>query len=73
MVAEGLRGPLCWATLVHIGSARIESAPARASPTEEELAAAKVWQRRDGLTLPQTATDTECEAAEAEAPDNHDY
>ena len=46
MVAEGLSGPLCWAaSLVHPGtSARIESAPAPASPTEEELAAAKAWQ-----------------------------
>ena len=43
MVAEGVTGPLCWAVslhqyndLVHIGSA-----PAPASPTEEDLAAAK--------------------------------
>ena len=54
MQAEGLRGPLCWA--VSMGgrcSARIESAPAPASPTGEELAAAKAWQR------------AECEPAEA--------
>jgi hypothetical protein len=44
---------------------RIESAPAPASPTEEQLAAAKAWQRRDLLDLPQTATDAECAAAEA--------
>ena len=43
MVAEGLRGPLCWAvSMFDEGySVRIESAPAPASPTEEELAAAK--------------------------------
>ena len=45
MQAEGLGGPLCWA--VSLGeqgdSARIESAPAPASPTEEELAAEKMW------------------------------
>ena len=42
MQEEGLSGPLCWAvSMVRIGhSARIESAPAPASPTEEELAAA---------------------------------
>ena len=46
MQAEGLRGPLCWAAaLLDTGeSVRIESAPAPASPTEEELAAAKAWQ-----------------------------
>ena len=50
MVAEGLSGPLCWAveaidpTGGRGESARIESAPAPASPTAEELAAAKVWQ-----------------------------
>ena len=66
MVAEGLSGPLCWAaSLGQHRSARIESAPAPASPTEEELAAAKAWQRRDTLRLPQTATDAECAAAEA--------
>ena len=47
MVAEGLSGPLCWA--VSLGapsrSARIESAPAPASPTEEELAPAMAWQQ----------------------------
>ena len=46
MVAEGLSGPLCWA--VSLGapsrSTRIESAPAPASPTEEELVSAKAWQ-----------------------------
>ena len=45
MVAEGLRGPLCWAVeLVSGNSVRIESAVAPASPTEEELVAAKAWQ-----------------------------
>ena len=43
MQSEGLSGPLCWA--VSLGgrgeSARIESAAAPASPTEEELVAAK--------------------------------
>jgi hypothetical protein len=46
MQAEGLSGPLCWA-VSFIGqgdSARIESTPAPASPTEEELAAARAWQ-----------------------------
>ena len=42
MQAEGLSGPLCWA--VEMGGqgtrARIESAPAPTSPTEEELAKA---------------------------------
>ena len=68
MQAEGLSGPLCWAvSLGYNGnSARFESAPAPASPTEEELAAAKAWQRRDSLRLPQTVTDAECEAAEAQ-------
>ena len=44
--AEGLSGPLCWAvSMYHPGnSARIESAPAPASPTEEDLAVAKTWQ-----------------------------
>ena len=46
-------------------SARIESARALASPMGEELAAAKAWQRRSELGLPPTATDAECEAAEA--------
>ena len=42
MVAEGLSGPVCWATsLFHGCRARIESAPAPPSPTAEELAAAK--------------------------------
>ena len=46
MVAEGLSGEYCWAVeLYHAdNSARIESAPAPASPTEEELTAAKAWQ-----------------------------
>ena len=48
MVAEGLSGPLCWAVEMyyHGNSARIESAPAPASPTEEELelVTAKAWQ-----------------------------
>ena len=43
----------------------IESASAPPSPTEEELGAAKAWQRRKGLNLPPTATDAECEAVEA--------
>jgi hypothetical protein len=51
--------------------ARIESAPAPASPTAEELAAAKAWQRRHLLGLPQTATDAECAAEEA-APQQAD-
>ena len=45
-------------------SVHIESAAVPVSPTEEELAAAKAWQRRSLLHLPQTATDAECEAAE---------
>ena len=45
MQAEGLTGPLCWGvSLGRNGSARI-AAPAPASPTEEELAAAKAWQK----------------------------
>ena len=79
MVAEGLTGPLCWAVSMSElydtpagASARIESAPAPASPTEEELAAAKAWQRRRSLGLPQTATDAECAAAEAEAAEGSD-
>jgi len=45
MQAEGLSGPLCWSALLYGegASARIESAPAPSSPTEEELAAAKAW------------------------------
>ena len=45
MVSEGLSGPLSWAAELYKegSSARIESAPAPASPTEEELAAAKAW------------------------------
>ena len=43
MVAEGLSGPLCWAVSLYELSVRIESAPVPASPTEEELAAAKAW------------------------------
>ena len=75
MVAEGLTGPLCWAAggAEEPHSARIESAPAPASPTEEELAAAAAWQRRDRLDLPQTATDAECAAAEAAPQQQDDY
>ena len=48
MQAEGLSAPLCWAVSLAQGStARIESAEAPASPTEEELAAAKAWQDPD--------------------------
>jgi hypothetical protein len=80
MQAEGLRGPLCWAVelsgfnMFAAASARIESAPAPASPTEEELVTAKAAaqaaqeairrQRREGLGLPHTATDAECDAAD---------
>ena len=44
LIAEGLRGPLCWAVSIFVedDSVRIESAPAPA--TEEELAAAKARQ-----------------------------
>ena len=76
MKAEGRTGPLCWAARVGSrgDSARIESAPAPPSPTEAELAAAKAWElaaaqawdRRNGLDLPVTATDAECEYAEAQ-------
>ena len=47
MVAEGLRRPLCCAVSIYEqgNSARIESAPAPASPTEEELAPAMAWQQ----------------------------
>jgi hypothetical protein len=46
MVAEGLVGPLAWAAEVRNAgrSARIESAPAPASPTEEELAVATTFE-----------------------------
>ena len=49
MIAEGLSGALCWAVDMPHGrdqgsSARIESAPAPASPTEEELTAAWMWE-----------------------------
>ena len=60
MVAEGLSGPFCWAVRLSNGgpdSARIESAPAPASPTEEELAAAKVWQEAN--LVPDNASDDE--------------
>ena len=44
MQVQGLRGPLCWAVSLRIGrrgdAARIESAPAPAPSTDEELAAA---------------------------------
>ena len=45
MVAEELRGPLCWAAAMYDegNSVRIESRSAPAPPTEEELEAAKVW------------------------------
>jgi hypothetical protein len=71
MVVEGLTGPLCWAVSMQgqgsrLYSLRIESAPAPASPTEEQLAAAKAWQRRGVLGLPPAATDAECAAKEAE-------
>ena len=68
VAAEGLIGSFCWAVAIPMegDSARIESAPAPASPTEEELAGARAWQRRRALDLPQTATDAECAAAEAE-------
>ena len=50
MQTEGLTGPLCWAvSVVGLQSARIESPPAPASPTEEELAAAQAWQAANGL------------------------
>ena len=67
--AEGLRGPLCWSAAIFSSgsSACIESAPAPASPTEEELAAAKAWERRDLLDLSQAAADAECAASEAAA------
>jgi hypothetical protein len=44
--AAALSGPLCWAVELswEDDSARIESAAAPPSPTEEELAAAKAWQ-----------------------------
>ena len=47
MQAEGLRGPLCWAVefFTQGESARIETAPAPASLTQEEPAAAQAWQR----------------------------
>ena len=65
MVAEGLVGPYCWAAevLTEGVSVRVSSAPATASPLEEDLAAAEVWQHRNGLRLPHTATDAECEEA----------
>ena len=40
MQAEGLNGPFCWAAKTFERSARIQSAPAPPSPTEEERAAA---------------------------------
>ena len=45
MVAEGLSGSFCWAASLRFAgySFRIGSAAAPASPTEEELAAAKAW------------------------------
>ena len=44
MQAQGLRGPLCWAVVLGSSHARIESAAAPSSPTEEELAASIAWQ-----------------------------
>ena len=46
MQAEGLSGPLCWVLSIFASgsSARIGSAPAPASSTEEELAAATAWE-----------------------------
>ena len=50
MQAAGLRAPLCWAVSLQTSlgmpnsSARIESACAPPSPTEEELAALTAWQ-----------------------------
>ena len=89
MQAEWLSGPLCWAVEMYAPatSARIESAPssrrhragiAPASPTGEDLSAAQAWQRRSRLELPPTATDAECEAAEAaeaanEGPANESF
>ena len=54
MVAEGLTGPLCWALEAFAAgnSARIESAPAPTSPTEE-LALAKEY-RAKGLAEAET-------------------
>ena len=48
IVAEGLSGPLCWAVSMHgiphePYAARINAGLALASPTEEELAAAKAY------------------------------
>lgn len=46
MVAEGLSGEFCWAALIcdQGAAARIDSGPAPASPTEEELTAAWMWE-----------------------------
>ena len=58
--AEGLRGPLCWAVEldeVAGNSARIESALAPASPTEEELAAAKAWEQAEAEAAAQAEGD----------------
>ena len=48
MVAEGLSGPLCWAVncCFEGDRTRIESAPAPASPTEEELVSATAQARQ---------------------------
>ena len=78
MQTEALSGPYCWAVVVggQGSSVRIEPAPAPASLTEEELTAAKEAAQelacqgcREDLGLPLTATDAECEAAEAEQGD----
>ena len=70
-MAQGLRGPLCWAVVMGpSASVRLDSAPAPPPPTEEELAAATAWQRRSRLGLLPTATDAKCEAAEAATADS---
>ena len=70
MQAEGLSGEFCWAVSMGCrgSSARLESALAPPSPTEGELVVANAWERRERLGLSPTATDAECEAAEAAEP-----
>ena len=55
------RPALCWvASMKYVGnSARVESAPAPASSTEEELAAAKAWQEAPGSQLELVDSDDE--------------
>jgi hypothetical protein len=74
VMATGLGGEYSWAVAIFTpgSSARIESAPAPASPTAEELTSANDWfaraaarERRIRLELPLTATDAECAVAEA--------